>query len=90
MHEVRHLDGDQCNCRENNLAWGTKKENEADKELHGTRLRGEQSPTARLTVPDVLAIRARIGEPQEALAAEFGCTFSNISAVQLRKSWRHV
>lgn len=89
-HEVRHLDGDAGNCAAANLAWGTRIENEADKELHGTRTRGEQHATAKLSEKDVVAIRRRAGEPQKDLADEFGCTFSNISAIQLRKSWRHV
>ncbi len=88
--EVRHLDGDKANCREDNLVWGTRLENEADKEVHGTRLKGEQSPSAKLTKEDVIAIRRRVGEPQQDLADEFGCTRSNISAIQLRKSWKHV
>jgi hypothetical protein len=34
--EVRHLDGDPANCGVSNLAYGTKRENEADKRRHGT------------------------------------------------------
>lgn len=34
--EVRHLDGDPKNCRLDNLAYGTKEENEQDKFRHGT------------------------------------------------------
>lgn len=70
--------------------WGTKQENEADKIMHGTRGFGEKAPSAKLTTADVLQIRKRVGEPQQALAEEFGCTFSNVSAIQHRKSWRHV
>jgi hypothetical protein len=88
--EIRHLDGDRKNCRLENLAYSTRTENEADKERHGTRLRGEASALAKLTVADVQDIRRRRGERQEALAAEFGCTFSNISAIQRGVSWKHV
>lgn len=89
-HEVRHLDGDKANCQAANLEWGTHEENEADKDRHGTRLRGERVGGAKLGEAAVRAIRERAGEPQQDLADEFGCTFSNISAIQLRKSWRHV
>lgn len=89
-HEVRHLDGRKDNCAENNLKWGTKQENEDDKLAHGTRTRGEKSNAAKLSTAQVIEIRSRRGEPQQNLADEFGCTFSNISAIQLRKSWRHV
>ena len=89
-HEVRHRDGDKANCQPANLAWGTHEENEADKDRHGTRLRGERVGGAKLDSAAVRAIRERAGEPQQDLADEFGCTLSNISAIQLRKSWRHV
>jgi hypothetical protein len=38
--QVRHLNGDRSDCRSANLAYGTQLENEADKEVHGTRPRG--------------------------------------------------
>jgi hypothetical protein len=88
--EVRHFDNVKTNCAASNLSYGTHAENEADKLRHGTRLRGEANHAAKLTADDARAIRARRGERQEDLAAEFGCTFSNISAIQRGKSWRHV
>jgi predicted chitinase len=88
--EVRHLNGNRKDCRLANICYGTKAENEADKLGHGTRLRGEAMPMTKLTADAVRAIRARRGERQEDLAAEFGCTFSNVSAIQLGKSWKHV
>lgn len=33
-HEARHLDGDSMNCALENLAWGTKVENAADRARH--------------------------------------------------------
>lgn len=39
-HEVRHLDGDRMNPHADNLSWGTRKENAADRELHGRTSRG--------------------------------------------------
>lgn len=38
---VRHLNRMKVDCRALNLAYGTPLENEADKEIHGTRPRGE-------------------------------------------------
>lgn len=40
LHEVRHLDGNKLNAHADNLAWGTAKENAADRELHGRTSRG--------------------------------------------------
>lgn len=88
--EVRHADGVKANCAAANLSYGTHRENEADKIRHGTLPIGEKNATAKLTAAAVKSIRARRGERQEDLAAEFGCTFSNISAIQRGKSWRHV
>jgi DNA-binding transcriptional regulator YiaG len=88
--EVRHLDGNKTNNRASNLVYSTHKENEADKARHGTLRRGEANAAAKLTAADVREIRRRKGERQEDLAAEYGCTFSNISAIQRGKSWRHV
>lgn len=34
-HEIRHLDGNKLNPHATNLAWGTKRDNAADRERHG-------------------------------------------------------
>lgn len=88
--QVCHEDGKKDNARAANLRYDTPAGNNADKLLHGTLPRGESNHAAKLTAADVLEIRRRAGEAQRLLAEEFGCTFSNISAIQRRKSWRHV
>jgi hypothetical protein len=40
QHEVRHLDGDKSNNAAENLCWGTRAENAADRERHGHTSRG--------------------------------------------------
>jgi len=55
----RHLDGDHMNCRVNNLAWGTRKENMADRRRHGRGADGERNVRAKLTLAQVLDIRKR-------------------------------
>lgn len=88
--EGLHLNHNKADNRLVNLKWGTHQENEAAKVAAGRSLKGERSAQAKLLPADIAAIRRRRGEPQQDLADEFGCTFSNISAIQLRKSWRHV
>jgi hypothetical protein len=87
--EVRHLDGNPSNNRLDNLDWGTKAENEADKIKHGTLLRGTANPASKLTEADVLVIRAS-SKRQVDLAQIYGVSQPIISAVRLRKIWKHV
>lgn len=73
--EVCHRDGTRHNDHVTNLRWDTRAANHADKILHGTANRGENSPGAKLTAAQVSEIRARYaagGISQQALADEFG------------------
>lgn len=45
-YEIRHLDGNKLNSHYKNLAWGTQKENAADRELHGKTSRGKKHSDA--------------------------------------------
>jgi hypothetical protein len=45
-HEVRHIDGDSANNLPDNLCWGTRKQNAADREAHGRTSRGEAHSAA--------------------------------------------
>lgn len=87
---ICHGDGDSRNNRVENLRYGTYKDNADDTLRHGRRSLGEGATYVKLTEKAVSEIRKRRGEPQADLAKEYGVTFSNISAIQLRKSWRHV
>lgn len=89
--EVCHGDGDKRNNLVDNLRYDTPAGNEYDKILHGTLLFGESHVSAKLLEANVLDIRRLRGVlKQQELADRYGCTFSNISAIQRRKSWRHV
>lgn len=91
-HEGAHGDGNPRNNRLTNLSWKTAKENEADKLIHGTHVRGERNGFSRLTTADVLAIRRRhaSGEKGRALATQYGVTATQISRIVLRQVWQHV
>ncbi|AVO25677.1 HNH endonuclease [Mycobacterium phage McGuire] len=71
--EVRHLNGDPSDNRLENLAYGTKKENGADRVRHGTQIRGEQYPHSKLSYLKAKAIRT--------LYASEGFSYSDLSEV---------
>lgn len=84
--EVRHLDGVEANCRAKNLVYGTSGQNGLDKVRHGTSTKGERNPKAKLTMKDVLAIRASIIATSD-LAKAYGVCKSTIRDVRSRRSW---
>lgn len=77
------------------LFLGTKSENMMDcskkgRHAHPNRVkRGADNGRAKLTVDDVLAIRAST-ERQVDLAARYGITQTNVSAIKTRKAWAHL
>lgn len=90
--EARHLDGNPANNRLSNLCWGTPLENANDKRRHGTVLRGERHPHARLTEHVVLAARQRAqnGELVCAMAIEYGVTPAVLRSAVNGRKWKHL
>jgi len=87
--EGRHLNGKRDDPRLSNLAYGTKQENAADRDAHGTTAIGERVGGAKLDADKVRAIRAD-GRTLKAVAADYGVHFSLISLIRRRKVWAHV
>lgn len=87
--ECRHLNGVRDDNRVENLRWGTKAENMADKNAHGTvwRQRGELCPTSKLTWPQVRGIRAGSMNDTETAKA-YGVSRSNISQIRRGVTWK--
>ena len=99
-------DGDECVlhscdnppcCNPAHLFLGTRTDNAADRDGkgRGTRpplVRGERSHLAKLSEDDVRAIRAARagGETATSIAARYGVRQSNVSAICLRQTWKHV
>ncbi len=81
--ECRHLDGNQSNNTRGNLAWGTKKENAADKLRHGV------DGNAKLTEIQVRAIRASAQNVSQ-LAEQYGVTIDSIYNILARRTWTHL
>lgn len=91
-HEVCHGNGDPTDNRLANLRYGTRKENHADRILHGTNLAGQANPASKLTEVEVLGIRSRAasGETCASIARSLGVTGACIQQVVTRTTWRHV
>ncbi len=87
----------ECGARDcinpNHLSWKTPKENSADKEKHGTLLRGIDNPRAKLHEEQVKSIRGLYdagGTTEIELAELFEVSRRNIRAILDRDHWRHV
>lgn len=92
-HQAAHScgRGDSGCVTKRHLSWKTPKENEADKLLHGTRLRGESHCLAKLseeTVREIRSLRGKLTSIQ--LSERFGMSTGQISNVMTRKHWAWV
>lgn len=85
--ECRHLDGNPANNRLDNLAWGTKLENAADKERHGTVPRGEQKKGHRLTTGQVHEIR-RDPRASRQVGRDYGVSHTAVQRIRRGERWR--
>lgn len=68
------------------LRWATPTENAMDKVIDDTHHRGERNPGAKLTTPDVLAIRAD-PRPLDLIALDYGISVSHVWSIATRKAW---
>lgn len=88
-HVIRHLNGDRRDNRRANLAYGTHKQNAADRDRHGNTARGERSPTAKLTYDRADAIRRRRAEgaTRKVIASEFLISPDTVDRVLKGRVW---
>lgn len=84
---VRHLDGSRTNDRPDNLAWGTQAENCADKLLHGTIQRGNNSGTAKITEAQALAVKAMLPKKTRVISEKLGISKHTINNIRYGNSW---
>lgn len=89
--ECRHLDGNPQNNRIENLAWGTRNENMADRKRLGEEkpARGERSGRATLTEQDVHYIRAQVGMGRSyaSIGRDIGATRNAVRSVAIGRTW---
>ena len=89
---TRHINGNPADNCIGNLAYGTFAENAADAKRHGTFQQGATHSSAKLTVDEVLDIRARCSEreAQKSIAGRYGVSQTTVSHIVLRKTWNHL
>lgn len=89
-HQCRHTCGkghEGC-CAPKHLEWGTRSENEQDKFIHGTSIRGERAPANKLTESQARTILALKGVvSQRKLAKMYNVTNGAISLIHNRTNW---
>ena len=90
--ECRHRNGNPSDNRLENLCWGTHAENVADKQSHGTVLRGSNVPGAKLTERDIIIVHRLYdqGITQEVIGFAFGVTQTAIGDIVRGDQWQHV
>jgi hypothetical protein len=90
--EVLHGDGDPTNPRLGNLRYGTKRENAADRDRHGTHGRGERSGRAKISNADAAYIRYLKdgGWKLRELEDRYGITKASLSYIINRKTFTEV
>ena len=89
--QVCHNDGNRQNNQPENLRYGTKAENEADKIGHGTIAKGEAIGSSKLTETQVREIRVRaVTEPFSEIAARFSVSVASVSNIARGAQWGHL
>lgn len=95
-HVCNHISGNKLDCRPLNLEWVTPAANSRHARdlglLRPNPLRGEQSPSAKLTADRVREMRAQrqAGKTFAALAQDYGVTPQAVQQAVARRTWRHV
>lgn len=87
-----HKNHKKTDCREDNLYWGSQRQNIDDNIRDGINCRGERVGTSKLTAKEVIEIRRRaaLGESGRSLAKEFGIKQPTASDIIRRKQWKHI
>lgn len=90
---VRHLDDNPTNNRVENLAWGSHKENAADRKRNGRDRRGSAVTSSVLKeeqVKQLLEDYSTKKFTQKDLAAKFKVSVTTVAKILRREAWVHV
>lgn len=90
--EARHLDGDLANNCAANIAWGSHRENMADRTRHGRNPKGRRNGRAKLDEAKVAVIRTLVarGRTMPAVARHFGVDTGTVADIVDRTLWPDV
>ena len=88
---VRHLDGDRTHAELDNLAYGSREENEDDKFTHGTDGLGERNAMSLITDDEAVEIFELKGElSQSKIAKEYGISRQAVSDIHRGITWAEI
>ncbi len=93
MQACHFPDPDPANNRLSNLRWDTASANQGhDRRVHGTSNDGERNGSAKLSIPQVRAIRRRLaaGDTQRSIAADFAVSRTAIQQIGAGSRWKAV
>lgn len=92
MEGCHFPDPDVSNNKVTNLMWGTSKQNQEHRRVHGSLPEGESHVSSKLNKEKVLNIRIHLfaGMSSVRLAREHGVTKSTILALKWNKTWKDV
>jgi hypothetical protein len=78
-----HRNGVRTDNRVGNLRWATINEHDADKDIHGTRLKGDKHPSCRISDADIERMKAdRVsGRLHRELALEYGVSKQHVGKI---------
>lgn len=90
--EACHNNGDSTDDRLDNLRWDTRKANQHDRIRHGTDLRGEKQPAAKLTGRTVKRLLSEVaaGRRQSDIAEAMGISQTTVSQVARGARWSSI
>lgn len=89
---LRHLNGKRLDNRPKNLAYGTLKQNAADRRKHGRLICGERSKMATLSESQARSVIRRLaaGEGCVSVSRRFGVGYQAIRFIKSGRSWKHL
>lgn len=89
LHEVAHNDGVRHNNHVSNLRWATRKENHADKKLHGTSQCGSNNGNSKLKdwqAKDIISSNKKLKE----IANDHDVAVQTVWNIRSGRSWAHL